>query len=389
VEREVWKPIYKKYKYVAVDTQDREEETPCGEENMWLFERNRAEPETPEIDANIANSTVDEFSGLVSSIKDLGIEARDLEKSLLESVEAVAGITNEDLVPCYDVAIKIASDGIVRGREVLSSYSLATEAINRAERLIRIEYENQGSIQANIFQQLILSPSLELLKEAKVCLKNGEFERVHEIVEQIRSLPRKAKEECLKSAEMFRYCEEILDEMREEGIAAHEVEDVVEIARKAFLNGMFSRVKELAEVVEQKSIHLRERYRNAVRAIDEAKEAVSALEEIGFESEEANEYLTSAAQCMESGGYGKGFEWANKSMEVAVDLCRQYWTLDERIVALREELKKLEEAGKSIPDDVKEILSRAEEELKEGDYENSEEDLDLASLMAGRFELAS
>lgn len=356
---------------------------------MWLFERNRAEPETHELDANMANSTVDEFSGLVSSIKDLGIRAVDLEKSLLESVEAVAGVTNEDLMPSYDVAIKIASDGIERGKKVLSSYGLAEDAINRAERLIRIEYENQGDIEDSIFQQLILSPSLELLKESKVCLKNGEFERVHQIVEEIRTLPRKAKEECLKTAELFHYCEDIFYELIKEGISADDIGDVVEMARKAFLSGMFSRVKELVDLVEQRAIELRQTYRNAVHAIEEAKEAISALEEIGFESEEASEYLTAAAQCMEVGGYGKGFDWANKSREVAIDLCRQYWTLEERIGALREDLKKAETTGREIPDDVKEILSRAEEELKEGDYENAEEDLDLASLMAGRFELAS
>ena len=395
---------YRRYKYVAFDTENTG--TSIGhlvgrsfaegfshdsweEERMKLFGRKDAEEESQEIGESLARSTVEEFGEVVDRIRDLGIEAFELEEKLLESVEALEGISNPDLRPSLDAAFILAMDGLDKGNDILLYYDSAAEAVTRAEQLIDAEHRNQGEIEGNVFQHLILSPSLELLNGAKQSLKKGELERVHEIVERIEILPKNVKEECLENAELYRYCEEILDTLKRDGVGTQEIEDVMTIARTAFLSGAFGRVGELTEVIERKAVELKDRHRTAVRSLREARNAVNVLEIKGVNSEELDELLGKASNSLDGADYRECIDLSNRCTSKAVDIRRSHSTLAERISMLREESSRMRTQGESVPDDVDEILSRAEQELSQGNYQDSEEDVEIASLLMGRFELVS
>ncbi len=356
---------------------------------MKLFGRNDSEEESQEIDEGLARSTVEEFGEVVERIRDLGMEAFDLEERLLESVEALEGISNPDLRPSLDVAFMLAVEGVEKGKDILLYYDSAAAAIAHAERLIDEVHRNQGEIEGNVFQHLILSPSLEFLGGAKQSLKKGELERVHEIVERIEILPKTVKEECLENAELYRYCEEILEGLKRDGVGTHEIEDIMTIARTAFLSGAFARVGELTEVIERKAVELKDRHRTAVHSLREARNAVNVLEIKGVRSEELDELLGKASNSLDGEDYRECIEYSNICTAKATDVRRSHSTLAERISMLREESSRMRMQGESVPDDVDEILSRAEQELSQGNYQDSEEDVEIASLLMGKFELAS
>ena len=359
------------------------------EERMKLFGRKDAVEGSQEIDERLARSTVEEFGEVVDRIRVLGIEAFELEEKLLESVEALEGISNPDLRPSLDVAFMLAVEGVEKGKNILLYYDSAAAAIGHAERLIDEVHRDQSEIEGNVFQHLILSPSLELLSGAKQSLKKGELEQVHEIVGRIEILPKNVKKECLENAELYRYCEEILEGLKRDGVGTQEVEDVMTIARTAFLSGAFGRVGELTEVIERKAVELKDRHRAAGRSLREARNAVNVLEIKGVNSEELDELLGKASNSLDGADYRECIDLSNRCTSKAVDIRRSHSTLAERISMLREEAKLMRSRGESVTDDIDEILTRAEQELVQGDLQDSEEDVEIASLMMGRFELVS
>ncbi|MFQ5910944.1 MAG: hypothetical protein ACE5IJ_09540 [Thermoplasmata archaeon] len=337
-------------------------------------------------DESLARALVEELRSVLEEINDLGMEAPGLEEKLQESVEAMEGLSNADLIPSFAVAAKVASKGIQEGQLTISSFLSASNAIERTEELIRMEYENQGDIHGNVFQHLILSPSLELLRESKSCLRDGEFKRAHGILEQIRTLPRRVKGECQENAEIYRYCETILDDLRNEGVVTQEVEDILRISRTAFLNGRFERVKELSETIEEKAIELRERHRSAMRALKRAKSAAVSLEKINARSEEAGDSLVGACASVKEGDYEKCIELAKKTVSLATRIRRKYRTLVERLESLKSEAERMQRSGRDVPDDIEEMLSRAERQLKNGNHQGSEAEIEIASLLLNKFE---
>jgi hypothetical protein len=356
---------------------------------MRLFGRKDSVEGGHEIDEGLARSTVEEFGEVVNKIRDLGIEEFELEERLLECVEALEGISHPDLRPSLDAAFMLAMEGLDKGNDILLYYDSAAEAVARAEVLIDREHKDQGEIEGNVFQHLVLSPSLELLSGAKERLRKGELEGVHEIVEQIELLPKKVKKECLENAELYRYCEEIIEGLRNDQVGTEEVEDVLAIARTAFLSGAFKRVGELTEAIERMAVEVRDQHRSAVHSLREARNAVNVLEIRGLRSPELDEVLMNASNSLDATDYKTCIEHANECTTRAVDMRRSYGTLSERIGMLREESALRKAQGKSVPDDVEEILSRAELELSRGDYKDSEEDVEIASILMGRFELVS
>ncbi|MFQ6128032.1 MAG: hypothetical protein ACE5QW_03930 [Thermoplasmata archaeon] len=353
---------------------------------MKSTDRENLESKNWDIDENLARACVEEFKAVVEEVKGLGIEVPGLEEKLQQSVEAMEGLSNADLIPSFATAAKIASGGVQEGQQVISSYLSASDAIEKAEEFIREEYENQGDIHGNVFQHLILSPSLELLRESRICLRNGEFERVHGILEQIRTLPRKVREECQENAEVYRYCERILRDLKKEGVVAQEIEDILRISRTAFLNGRFERVKELSEVIEEKAIELREKHRSAIRALKRAKSAAVSLVKINVRSDEAKGSLAEACVSMKEGEYEKCIEFAKKVTSSANRICKRYRELSERIDILRKEMKQIGMSGRDVPRDIEEMLARAERELKKGNHQGSEGEIEIASLLLNKFE---
>jgi hypothetical protein len=356
---------------------------------MRLFGRKDSVEGSHEIDEDLARSTVEEFGDVVNKIRDLGIEAFELEERHLESVEALEGISNPDLRPSLDAAFMLAMEGLDKGNDILLYYDSAAEAVAHAEQLIDREHKDQGDIEGNVFQHLVLSPSLELLDGARMSLRKGDLEEVHNIVGQIELLPKKVKRECLENAELFRYCEEIVEGLRNDGVGTDEVEDVLSISRTAFLSGAFGRVGELTEVIERMAVEVRDRHRSAVHSLREARNAVNVLEIRGLRSPELDEVLVNASEALDAADYKASIDHSNECTAKAVDIRRDFGTLSERIGMLREESKLRKAQGKSVPDDVEEILSRAEQELSRGDYKDSEEDVEIASILMGRFELVS
>ncbi len=347
-----------------------------------------ADREVPEgreekIDESLARANVEELRAVVEEIRGLGLDVPELDELLLESIEAVEGLSDVNLVPSYADAARTAVEGLERGQEIISSFRATSDAIEKAEGLIREEYEKQGDIHGNVFQHLILSPSLDMLKESRHFLRSGDFERAHALLRGMRTLPRKVRKECQENAEIYRYCETILEDLRKEGVTTQEVEDILKISRTAFLNGRFERVKELSEVIEEKAIHLRERHRSAIRALKKAKRAAISIEKINARSDEAQEALVEACMSMREGDYEKCVDLAEKATATAREMCRRYRKLVERIEALKKDMKRI---GSDVPNNIEDMLSRAERELKRGNHQSSQAEVEIASLLLNRFE---
>ena len=152
-----------------------------------------ADREVPEgreekIDESLARANVEELRAVVEEIRGLGLDVPELDEKLLESVEAVEGLSDVNLVPSYADAARTAVEGLEKGQEIISSFRATSDAIEKAEGLIREEYEKQGDIHGNVFQHLILSPSLDMLKESRHFLRSGDFERVHALDHALQSL---------------------------------------------------------------------------------------------------------------------------------------------------------------------------------------------------------
>jgi hypothetical protein len=355
---------------------------------LKLDSRGEFDSENLESDEGPARETVDELKAIVEQIRDLGIEASELEKRLHETAEAIEEASKGNLDFSFASVIEMASEGVQEGHQIVTSYLSASNAIEKTEELIREEYENKSEIHGNVFQHLILSPSLDLLRESKFCLRSGEFERIRELLEQIRTLPSEVKENCQENAEIYRYCEAISDELRKEGVATREVEDILKISRTAFLSGRFERVKELSEVIEEKAIELRERHTSAICALKRAKSAAVSLEKINVKLDEAEESLVEACVSMKEGQYEKCVEFAQKTTSLASCTCRRFRALAGKIKALKREMKRINMSGMDIPEDVREMLGRAQKELKKGNHQDSEADIELALLLLNKFEPA-
>lgn len=329
---------------------------------------------------------MDELKAIVQRIKELGLEAPELERRFHETAGAIEEASKGNLGFSFGSVVEMASEGVQEGQQIISSYLSASSAIEKTEELIRDEYESQGEIHGNVFQHLILSPSLDLLRESKFCLRSGDFERLRELLEQIRTLPGEVKENCQENAEIYRYCEAISDELKKEGVATREVEDILKISRTAFLSGRFDRVRELSEVIEEKAIELRERHASAICALKRARSAAVSLEKINVKLDEAEESLAEACVSMKEGQYEKCVEFAQKTTALATGICRRYRALAQRIKALKREMKRINMSGMDIPEDVPEMLGRAQKELNKGDHQGSEADIELALLLLNKFE---
>lgn len=335
-----------------------------------------------------ARNAVDEFNRVVDTIRDLGIETLELEAKLLECIDALEGLSDEDFQPSCEVALKVAQEGMLRAKWILTAYDSASEAVEKSEQLIKDEYEGQA-LSEKMFQHLILSPSLELLREARICLKNGEFEKVHTLADRIRSLPKRVKQECEKNGETYQYCEKIAEDLREEGIATQEVEDILAMARAAFLNGTFSRVAELADLVEKKALELRERHRVAVRSLERARGAIATLVHTGARSRVADNLAAEAAQSIEDGDYIRCVSCSERVEPLVEDTIGQYTAIMEKIDLVRDELRLPKDLGTKTRQDIEEALGKAESGLRDGNYQDSEEDIDVALLMIGKYDLIS
>ena len=64
-------------------------------------------------------------------------------------------------------------------------------------------------------------------------------------------------------------------------------------------------------------------------------------------------------------------------------MCRRYRKLVERIEALKRDMKRI---GSDVPNNIEDMLSRAERELKRGNHQSSQAEVEIASLLLNRFE---
>lgn len=335
-----------------------------------------------------ADRAISRLKEKIEYMRELGIDCSRTERQLKRSQEFLSSWTKEEenWVPMYLEAAETAGSAVEEAARTMELFRKATQTIEDAEKYLEKEFKSNSTFDENVFQNLVLVPGLDLIKEAKKCLAESDFVRAAELAREVKALTKRARSKCLEAAEVYGYCENLIEELKREGIIPHELDDLLILANTAYQNGRFNRVKELGSLLEKKALNVRAKHRSALNAIKEAKRMAENMEDVNFNFREAEAALGDAHIALEHGDYDRSAELASKCKNKIRELELEYERTTREIQEVKEKVDLLKSAGHSVARDAEEMLLKAQRELQEGNYEGSKEDIQIATLLLGSFE---
>jgi len=318
----------------------------------------------------------------MEEVRRYGITDEAMEAAVSRAEERVSiGVWEEAFkVPDYASARGIAEKAEAEGKALVERAASASNAVFMAELAIEALVGVPGPKDRDVFESGSAEALQSALEGATRRLALRDYDQAARVAKDIEARATRLRAEFIEATETLAATSTLLGDHRTRGAAIGRLGSQIAITRGVLHRGVIEPAVGMARRLLADARTLGDAFGKATAAIGGLTNRYSALVREGHLSATADRAILDARRSIRDGDYGI----ALRHLEEAETAITRAETERE---ALRKSLaeRRGRVAGSSAPffGEAQEILGRAEQSFKEGDYSSSNEDLVLATLLLG------
>ncbi len=322
---------------------------------------------------------------MIEELRRVGLATESMEAVLGQSEEKIlAGIwENGAFVPNYLEARVLVERAEREGRDVLTRAGAASNAIFLAELAIEVLVDIEGAADLKAFAEGATVGLEQALEDATRELAFGNIEAATRIAKNLEERANHLRQQYFAASDLLLKVESRLADLRGEGISTERLESHLEVARDMLSRGLIESGMSLSRRLNADAESLGETYRAATTGLKDAEFTYAQLNDEGFHSYEAETSIRDARKSIREGNFARALEHLQRAQAAFVRRRNVREALAKAIKETRERVALLQTSGMPFMPDVQEILTRAEQEFRAGNFSGSSEDLRIATLLLG------
>ena len=332
-----------------------------------------------ETDHRAVAETLDRLAKHVDRMKELGIPSEQEEKALAE-VRARAKATR-DLegvsVPDYAGAVAIATEALGRAEANVAVSESSADALFAAELALEGASETEGA------PAEVLEEARALLAKARHEAQQGQYELAATDAAVSEKIALGLVDQRRRALEILESVERLFVGLRTAGVVVASVRRSLDIGKTLLEKGKASAAIEVFNEAAREAVSLGTRYRDVLNAMSAATAAIDALKAEGLSLEEAELALGRAKVAIKKGNYALASACCDDVHLAAANQRRFRDGLRTLIDETRARLTSLRDSRAAYVNDAYEMVQKAEREFANGEYEATNEDLRIATLLLG------
>ena len=319
----------------------------------------------------------------ISELQRIGLRTDTLDAAQTRAEEKIrtAALENGVSVPNYLEARVVLERAAQEGLNLLMRANAASNRIFLAEMAIEALGDMEGISDPRAFAQGALTGLEHALEDATHELAIGNVDGATRIATQIGSRAEHLRTAFRESGEVLDRTETRLGELRAEGIVTERIERQLAYAREMRAKGLLEPSLELARRLTEDAARLSEAHAKAVTSLQDAEVLYSRLVLEGFHSYEADAAIKDARRGLKEGNYARTLEHVERAHGAFVRRRNAREALAKALAETQKRIKLLKATDFPMLPDVEEVVTRAVQEFRQGNYSGSSEDLQIATVL--------
>lgn len=319
----------------------------------------------------------------ISELRRLGLRTEEFDALLGRADEKVAtGVwENGAFVPNYLEARVLLDRAAQEGLDLLVKANAASNRIFLAELAIEALGDMEGLKNPKAFAEGVIADLERALEDATRELALGNVDGAARIATGLESRAERLRDIHREAADVLNRMDVRLAELRAEGIVTDRIDRQIAYARDMRAKGLLEPTLEMARRLAEETKHLAEIHSKAVSGVQDAEVLYSRLAREGFESYEADAAIKDARRALKEGNYTRSLENIERAHRAFARRRNVREALAKALTEAQERVEVLKAVDFPLLPDVREVLSRAEREFRQGNYSGSSEDLQIASVL--------
>jgi hypothetical protein len=321
----------------------------------------------------------------LGELRRIGLDTHEFEAAQARAREKVGtGVPeNGSIVPNYLEARVILERAAREGRDLLMRAHTASNRIFLAEIAITALADLDGIENPRAFAEGAVNELEHTLEEATRELALGHIDGATRLAGGIETRADRLRAVYRETGLTLDRVDARLGELRAEGIVTDRLDRQVSYARDMRAKGLLEPCLEMAERLTVDASRLSESHARAVTGLKDADLLYSRLSREGFHSYEADTALKDARRALKEGNYPRTLEHLERAHGAFVRRRNAREALAKSLAETQRRVELMKSVDFPMLPDVREVLTRAEREFREGNYSGSSEDLQIATVLLG------
>lgn len=321
----------------------------------------------------------------VGELRRIGLDTHEFEAAQGRAREKVGTgvLENGSVVPNYLEARVILERAAREGRDLLVRANTASNRIFLAEIAITALGDLEGIEDPRAFAEGAVNELEHALEEATRELALGHVDGATRLAAGIETRADRLRAVYRETGLTLDRVDTRLGELRSEGIVTDRLDRQVAYARDMRAKGVLEPCLEMAERLTEDASRLSESHARAITGLEDAEVLYSRLSREGFHSYEADAALKDARRALKEGNYPRTLEHLERAHGAFVRRRNAREALAKSLAETQHRVEMLKSVDFPMLPDVREVLTRAEREFREGNYSGSSEDLQIATVLLG------
>ena len=332
-----------------------------------------------ESDHRDAAEALDLLAKHASRMQELGISDAEEQKALI-GVRARAK-ASRDLegvpVPDYAGALAVAKEAVSRAEARIALSENSTDVLFAAELAV------DGASEAGGAPAEAIEEARALIAKAKLEAQQGQYEMAATDAAVAEKIALALMDRRRRAVETLESVEKLVVRLRTAGVVIAPIRRSLDIGKILLEKGKVSAAIEVFNEAAQEAVSLGTHYREVLNAMSAATAAIEALKAEGMSATEAEISLGRAKSALEQGNYALASACCEDVHLAAANRRKFRDGLRTLIDETRARLMSLRETGIAFVNDAEEMVQKAEQEFANGEYEATNEDLRIATLLLG------
>lgn len=330
-----------------------------------------------------ARKAISSLFKIVQKMKESGLDTFEYEAILERSKRRMEELVEEDgeQIPDYLGARSIAIEGAKLAEKTLEGHETASNAIFVAEMILDNTVKSMVHMDKEILLSKVFEAPIKMLKKSKTLLSSGKYQEAYEISSDAEKKIQERKKLYERAIQAYRQIERATENLPENEGPVREIKALIEVAESSMNEGDLEKAADLFTQAAEEISDINERRRKALEAIDLAQSAINELKKTGVDLEEPENLLEEAKWALEEGIYQRAVNFAEDSRKGVQRVEEMHKRIFESLEETKGKLGKLREAGIDVSEEVENVIEKAERELNDGAFANSNEDLMIARIL--------
>jgi len=315
----------------------------------------------------------------MSRLQELGIPDAEDQKALVD-VRARAKATR-DLegvrIPDYTGALAMATDAASRAEARIAASEKSADVLFSAELAV------EGAADAEDVPPEVIEEARALLAKAKQEVQQGQFEMAATDASVAEKIALSLVGRRRRALETLESVEKLLVGLRTAGVVVEPIRGSLDIGKTLLEKGKVSAAIEVFNEAAQDAVSIATRFREVLNAMTTASAALDALRAEGLSLTEAEISLGRAKAAVKQGNYALAAACCGDVHLAAANQRKFRDGLRTLIDETKAKVTRLRETGVAYVNDAEEMVLKAEREFANGEYEATNDDLRIATLLLG------